>query len=58
MPRAGCHRCGHPYALHSNGQTPCRAAGCRLPDGQPCPAYIAEPEPVAEDLRVCVSSAP
>jgi hypothetical protein len=24
----GCAGCGHPYALHSNGRTPCRAFAC------------------------------
>lgn len=25
---SGCANCGHPYALHSNGRTPCRAFAC------------------------------
>lgn len=49
---SGCGNCGHPYALHSNGTTPCRAFACTAgPDDKPCqefvPAVEAEPEPVA-----------
>lgn len=36
----GCARCGHPYALHSNGTTECKAFACTTgPDGAPCPGF-------------------
>lgn len=42
----GCKKCGHPYALHSNGDTPCRATGCSAgPDGTPCQSF----EPAQEE---------
>lgn len=25
---SGCATCGHPFALHGNGKTPCRAFAC------------------------------
>ena len=53
--RSGCASCGHPFALHSNGETPCRAFACtKGHNGQPCQAftgmaygdvYPAAPEP-------------
>jgi hypothetical protein len=37
---SGCETCGHPFTLHSNGETECRAAGCHAgPDGGPCPGF-------------------
>jgi len=40
---SGCHGCGHPLTLHSNGKTSCRAAGCHAgPEGGPCPAFTAD----------------
>jgi hypothetical protein len=51
MPQFGCDRCGHPYALHSNGQTECRATGCSVPpDDQPCQGFVTARQP--EDARV------
>lgn len=36
----GCADCGHPYALHSNGTTPCKAFACTAgPDGSPCQEF-------------------
>jgi len=38
--QAGCARCGHPFALHSNGTTPCKAFACTAgPDEAPCPEF-------------------
>lgn len=34
--RSGCLLCGHPFTLHSNGTTPCRAAGCTAGPTAPC----------------------
>lgn len=40
---SGCGNCGHPYALHSNGTTECKAFACTAGhDGAPCPEF-AEP---------------
>lgn len=37
---SGCAGCGHPFTLHSNGRTPCRAAGCHAgPGGAACQGY-------------------
>jgi hypothetical protein len=37
-----CGHCGHPFALHSNGQTECLAFAChRGADGGPCQQYRA-----------------
>jgi len=37
-----CEWCGHPYALHSNGTTECKAFACHTgPEGQACQGYIA-----------------
>jgi hypothetical protein len=48
----GCGTCGHPYALHSNGKTPCRAFACTAgPDETPCQEYVAPAdEPIPERL--------
>ena len=33
----GCGECGHPFALHSNGKTECKAFACTAgPDDGPC----------------------
>lgn len=38
---SGCQACGHPYALHSNGATACRAGSCTAgPGGQPCEGFV------------------
>jgi hypothetical protein len=38
----GCATCGHPFALHSNGTTGCKAWACTAgPDGAPCPEFKA-----------------
>jgi len=40
---AGCATCNHPLTMHSNGRTPCRAAGCHAgPDGTPCQGFTAD----------------
>ena len=40
---SGCGCCGHPFTLHSNGRTPCKAAACTAgPDGQPCTGFTSE----------------
>jgi hypothetical protein len=37
-----CAACGHPRALHSNGDTPCKAFACHSgTDGGPCQQYRA-----------------
>jgi hypothetical protein len=37
---SGCTGCGHPFALHGNGKTTCRAFACRKgPHGQPCQGF-------------------
>jgi hypothetical protein len=36
--RSGCAGCGHPFTLHSNGKTACRAAGCASGVPVQCPA--------------------
>jgi hypothetical protein len=33
---SGCHSCGHPFTLHSNGRTGCRAAGCTAGPAAAC----------------------
>jgi len=33
---SGCGACGHPYTLHSNGRTGCKAAGCNAGPAEPC----------------------
>jgi hypothetical protein len=33
---AGCARCHHPYALHSNGTSPCRAFACSVGACEEC----------------------
>lgn len=39
---SGCGNCGHPFTLHSNGATPCKAAGCTGGGGSaPCPGFAA-----------------
>lgn len=46
-----CARCHHPYPLHGNGKTACKAVGCKAgPDEQPCPGFVRadEAEPVAQ----------
>lgn len=35
---AGCAGCGHPFTLHSNGTTPCKASGCTAGHAAPCPS--------------------
>lgn len=41
---ATCGHCGHPYAMHGNGETPCRAYACTAgPHDGPCQGYT-EPE--------------
>ena len=48
---AGCHGCGHPLTMHSNGRTPCRAAACHAgPDGGPCPGFTADAGEHAEGI--------
>jgi hypothetical protein len=43
-----CARCRHPYALHSNGTTACRAFACTAgPEGGPCQEFLAQAMPVA-----------
>jgi hypothetical protein len=40
---AGCGDCGHPFTLHSNGKTECRAVGCHAgPLGTACPGFATE----------------
>lgn len=37
---SGCGTCGHPFTLHSNGRTACKAAACTAgPDGIPCQSF-------------------
>jgi hypothetical protein len=40
-----CSRCNHPWSLHGNGTTPCKAVGCKGGEAGPCPEFQAEPEP-------------
>lgn len=48
---SGCTECGHPLTLHSNGRTPCKAAGCTAgPEGAPCAGFAARAEKVPELL--------
>lgn len=35
---AGCARCHHPFALHSNGESACRAFACSAGPSAVCPA--------------------
>jgi hypothetical protein len=35
---SGCGGCGHPYTLHSNGKTDCKAAGCTGGTPAECPS--------------------
>jgi hypothetical protein len=35
---SGCGGCGHPYTLHSNGRTGCKAAGCTGGAAVACPS--------------------
>ena len=45
-----CGRCKHPYPLHGNGTTECKAIGCKAgPDGGPCPEWVPaeQTEPIA-----------
>lgn len=35
---AGCVTCGHPFTLHSNGTTPCKASGCTAGHAAICPS--------------------
>lgn len=38
---SGCKGCGHPYALHGNGETPCQAFACTGgPDHTVCQGFI------------------
>lgn len=41
---AGCARprCGHPYALHSNGSSPCRAFACSVVPCEACQGSTME----------------
>jgi hypothetical protein len=48
----GCAACGHPFALHSNGTTPCKAVGCHVPDGGPCPGFVTRVLPSRRELVV------
>jgi hypothetical protein len=34
---SGCTACGHPFTLHSNGRTPCKAAACAAGPPETCP---------------------
>jgi hypothetical protein len=34
---AGCARCHHPFALHSNGESACRAFACSAGEPVECP---------------------
>jgi hypothetical protein len=39
-----CTRCRHPFPLHGNGTTPCRARNCHGgPDASPCPGFLGSP---------------
>lgn len=39
----GCGACGHPFALHSNGTTPCRAYACTAgTGGKPCAEFASK----------------
>lgn len=49
--RYGCARCGHPLALHSNGKTACRAVGCSVAPGQPCPGFVYELPVAAPEIQ-------
>lgn len=41
-----CKRCRHPWSLHGNGTTACKAVGCKGGDGTvACPAFVEEEEP-------------
>jgi hypothetical protein len=35
---SGCSGCGHPFTLHSNGRTACKAAGCTGGSASACPS--------------------
>ena len=38
--QGGCAGCRHPFALHSNGTTECKAFACKSgPQGTPCPGF-------------------
>lgn len=55
--RAGCKSCGHPYALHGNGTTPCKAFACTAgPDGEPCQGFVAEGEDSDDEEDLLVAS--
>ena len=52
MPSFTCDRrkCGHPFALHSNGKSPCKATGCSaMPDGSPCEGFLDREEPEQQE---------
>jgi hypothetical protein len=34
-----CGECGHPFSLHGNGTTQCRAMGCAGESGKRCQAF-------------------
>ena len=37
---SGCAECGHPFAMHSNGKTPCKAFACTAGPGRgPCQEF-------------------
>jgi hypothetical protein len=37
---SGCRACGHPFTMHSNGETECRAAGCKAGPLVTCPQCL------------------
>lgn len=51
---SGCATCGHPYAMHSNGKTSCRAFACTAGPGHaPCPEFaVAAPAAEPEEGRL------
>jgi hypothetical protein len=49
----GCGGCGHPFALHSNGKTECKAFACTAgPDDGPCQEFVAAADKPGEPARL------
>jgi hypothetical protein len=48
---AGCARCHHPYALHSNGTSPCRAFACSAGACETCMGSAMETD--GSDCAAC-----
>jgi hypothetical protein len=47
----GCARCHHPYALHSNGTSPCRAFACSAGPCESCMGSTMETD--GSDCETC-----